>query len=97
MHRIDREFLISQLEQEISYAKTTGTPQFIAGLQRAKQIAEEQRPTEIKDLDIKHMKIENEVVDRISRYLDTPAAEWAIRDLIQPLVDELARMRGELE
>lgn len=55
-----------------------------------------QQPVGVEDLDVKHMKIENEVVDRISRYLDTPAAEWAIRDLIQPLVDELARMRREV-
>lgn len=93
MSRIDKEFLINQLKQEISYAKATKTPQFVAGLQRAKQIVEKQQPVRIEDLGIKHMKIEDEVVNRISRYLDTPAAEWAIRDLIQPLVDELARMR----
>ena len=97
MTRIDKNDLISQLKQEIAFAKTTGMPQFVAGLQRAKQIAEKQQPVKIKDLDVKHMKIENEVVDRISQYLDTPAAEWAVRDLIKPLVDELARMRRNLQ
>lgn len=96
MARIDKDNLISQLKQEIAFARTTGMPQFVAGLQRAKQIVEEQQLVKIKDLDVKHMRIENEVVDRISRYLDTPTAEWAVRDLIQPLVDELARMRGNL-
>ena len=96
MARIDKEFLISQLNQEILFAKTTGMPQFVAGLQRAKQITEQQPTTKVKDLGAKHMKIENEVIDRISQYLDTPVAEWAVRDLIKPLVDELARMRRNL-
>ena len=93
MPRIDKEFLIDQLKQEITYAKAAKAPQFVAGLQRAKQIVEKQQPIRSKDLSDKHTRIENEVVNRISRYLDTPAAEWAIRDLIQPLVDELARIR----
>lgn len=93
MTRIDKNDLINQLEQEISCAKAAKAPQFVAGLQRAKQIIEKQQLVRVENLDVKHMRIEDEVVDRISRYLDTPAAEWAIRDLIQPLVDELARMR----
>ena len=44
MSGIDKEFLISQLKQEISFAKTTGMPLFVVGLQRAKQIVEEQQP-----------------------------------------------------
>ena len=96
MSRIDKEFLVSQLKQEISCAKVAKAPQFVAGLQRAKQIVEKQQPVRVEDLDVKHMRIEDEVVDRISRYLDTPVADWAIRNLIQPLVDELARMRREV-
>ena len=41
---IDKEFLISQLKQEIAFARTTGMLQFVAGLQRAKQIIEKQQP-----------------------------------------------------
>ena len=44
MPGIDKEFLISQLKQEIAFARATGMPQFVAGLQRAKQIIEEQQP-----------------------------------------------------
>ena len=73
MSKIDKESLISQLDQEISYAKVTGAPQLVAGLQRAKQIVERQQPVKIEDLGIKHMKIEDEVVKKIE--IETEKAE----------------------